>query len=318
MNQRRIFKMLMGFFLVFWCFGVGYFGSTVGAYDLPATGITKCYDAEKEIPCPKPGEPFYGQDGTYKKGAPLSYKDNGDGTVTDINTGMMWQQTDDGKTHNWSEACEYCKKIKLAGHADWHIPTVDQLGTIVDFSRINPAINTTYFKSKSEWFWSGSSTPGDSKGASVVNFFNGGLGYYGRTGLIAVRCVRGVGSFVSSFVDNHDGTVTQDKAGLMWQQDPNKKTTNWQDACDYCNKLNLAGKKDWRLPNIRELESLVDRKGNNPAIDSSFACESGSYWSSSTYVESPTTAWLVGFGAGSPYSLGKSSTNFVRCVRDLR
>ncbi|MBF0525592.1 MAG: DUF1566 domain-containing protein [Deltaproteobacteria bacterium] len=319
MNQKNIFKMLMGFFLMFWCFDIGYFGSTVGAYDLPATGITKCYDAEKEIPCPNPGESFYGQDGNYKKGAPLSYKDNGNGTVTDINTGMIWQQSDDGKKHTWSDACEYCKKLKLAGHSDWRIPTVDQLGSIVDFSRLDPAINTIYFKGQSGWFWSGSYNHDDSKGASVVSFFNGGLGYYGRTGLLAVRCVRGGGSFVSSFVDNHDGTVTQNipnKAGLMWQQDPNSKTSNWQDACEYCNKLNLGGKKDWRLPNIRELETIVDRKGNNPLIDSSFFCESGYYWSSSTLADMPNTAWLVSFGAGLPYSLSKGTTNFVRCVRD--
>ena len=63
-------------------------GAVAGDYKLPDTGINKCYDAEKEIPCPKPGQPFYGQDTQYDGSQP-AYRDNGDGTVTELNTSLM-------------------------------------------------------------------------------------------------------------------------------------------------------------------------------------------------------------------------------------
>jgi hypothetical protein len=65
------------------------------AYTLPDTGQNKCYDNTQEIPCPTSGEAFYGQDAQYQSPQP-AYTDNGDGTVTDVNTGLMWQKADDG------------------------------------------------------------------------------------------------------------------------------------------------------------------------------------------------------------------------------
>ena len=58
------------------------------------TGQVKCYNNSREIPCPKPGQPFYGQDAQYEGNVP-SYRNNGDGTVTDLNTGLMWSKAVD-------------------------------------------------------------------------------------------------------------------------------------------------------------------------------------------------------------------------------
>jgi hypothetical protein len=55
------------------------------------TGQEKCYDNSREIICPEPGEAFYGQD-AQNQGIQPAYQDNGDGTVTDLNTGLLWQQ----------------------------------------------------------------------------------------------------------------------------------------------------------------------------------------------------------------------------------
>lgn len=60
-------------------------------YLLPDTGQTKCYDNYQEIPCPNLGELFHGQDANYQ-GAQPAYRNNGDGTVTDLVTGLIWQQ----------------------------------------------------------------------------------------------------------------------------------------------------------------------------------------------------------------------------------
>ena len=60
------------------------------------TGQVRCFDNAREILCPKPGQPFYGQDAQYGGNVP-SYRDNGDGTVTDLNTNLMWSKAVDKK-----------------------------------------------------------------------------------------------------------------------------------------------------------------------------------------------------------------------------
>jgi len=101
-----IVTISMFLFLMFY----GY--AFAGDYQLPDTGIDKCYDDEEEITCPSPGEPFYGQDAQYD-GPQLSYQDNGDGTVSDLNTGLMWQQSDDETERTWQEALDYCEALTL-------------------------------------------------------------------------------------------------------------------------------------------------------------------------------------------------------------
>lgn len=89
--------------------------SPVLAYNLPGTGQTTCYDNSQEIPCPAPGEPFYGQDASYQHYLP-AFLDNGDGTVSDLNTGLMWQQSDlqnDGGGRIWQDAVDYCGALGL-------------------------------------------------------------------------------------------------------------------------------------------------------------------------------------------------------------
>ena len=93
------------------------------SYPIIDTGMTKFYGPRGEIPCPEPGEPFYGQDAHYQ-GIQPAYKDNNDGTITDLNTGLMWQKTTEAKATSlegrvtWYEAEEYQKT------SDWEdIPT---------------------------------------------------------------------------------------------------------------------------------------------------------------------------------------------------
>ncbi len=68
-----------------------------------------------------------------------------------------------------------------------------------------------------------------------------------------------------------------------------EKYRNWADAKQYCEDLVLGGYDDWRLPNIDELETIIDYSRFDPAIDPVFNCRSGNYWSSSTYVYNPAT-----------------------------
>lgn len=91
----------------------------VNNYLLIATRQVTLYDADGNILTDlSEGDDFYGQDATYLKGAEMSYTDNGDETVTDNNTGLMWQQIPTSETLTWDEAEEYCEDLELAGYSD--------------------------------------------------------------------------------------------------------------------------------------------------------------------------------------------------------
>ena len=140
-----------------------------------------------------------------------------------------------------------------------------------------------------------------------------GSGYPGQDAEYATGCG-------PSYTDNGDGTVTDECTGLMWQQEDDDTTRTWADALLYCENFELAGYSDWRLPNRRELESLVDVQ-NGLSINTEYFpnSNSGAHWSSSSVVVDPDRAWEIifgsGFEAGFVQSYPKTANDFTRCVR---
>ncbi len=133
-------------------------------------------------------------------GAP--YTDNGNGTVTDSATGLIWQKCSNGQnatscsgsasTITWSNAITYCNGLTLAGRT-WRLPNVNELRSIVDFTKSTaPTIDTTAFPStQSNYFWSSSTYAQDTNSAWYVLFSLGDVYYYSKTNLLFVRCVTG-------------------------------------------------------------------------------------------------------------------------------
>jgi hypothetical protein len=123
----------------------------------------------------------------------------------------------------------------------------------------------------------------------------------------------------AGYVDHHDGTVSDARTGLMWQQADDQNDVgrrNWEEALAYCEALDLAKHHDWRLPNYRELASLVDYSRYEPSINPIFSCRSDWYWSSSTYVYYPDCACFVNFVDGHVVAYTKTdNSNYIRCVR---
>ena len=117
------------------------------ACQLPATGQTTCWDSSGNvIPCAGTG-----QDGELRKGAPLAYVDHGDGTVTDVNTGLMWEKlSDDGSVHDdhnkytWATALAghvaTLNNTNFAGHNDWRLPNMRELLSIVTYQNLLPTV----------------------------------------------------------------------------------------------------------------------------------------------------------------------------------
>jgi len=258
----------------------------------------------------------------------LSYQDNGDGTVSDLNTGLMWQQSDDKTERTWQEAYDYCEALTLpsGGYSDWRLPNGRELMPIVDYGRITPAIDTEYFVDcSSSAYWSDSTLAVGSTAAWFVNFYDGSTWFSTKSYTRHyVRCVCGGATPAPVFHDNENGTVSDSVTGLMWQQGDgqNDSGRTWEEALDYCEVLTLpsAGYSDWRLPNVRELGSIVDWDRNNPTLDTEYfpGCRLAAYWSSSTnaYSYDVFSAWNVQFIDGSQECWNKSDYYFnVRCVR---
>lgn len=106
--------------------------------------------------------------------------------------------------------------------------------------------------------------------------------------------------------------------GLMWQRDTVNWGVGWCEALYYCENLRLAGHDDWRLPNIRELESIVDYGRFAPPLDPLFEARIDGYWSSTSAAHFPDNAWFVGFGSGGASSYVKEVGFAVRAVRGRR
>jgi hypothetical protein len=128
-------------------------------------------------------------------------------------------------------------------------------------------------------------------------------------------------SLWGAFSRDSSGVVADSATGLAWQDDYSDnggdiKRATWQDALIYCEELTLGGISDWRLPNIRELKSIVDDSRYDPAISSVFQnITSNFYWSSTTYASDSSYAWYVTFYYGYDYWNAKTSEYYVRCVR---
>jgi hypothetical protein len=283
----------------------------VNGYPVVETNQTIFYDNYAEISEPSQGMDFYGQDASYIGNPPL-YEDNGDGTVTDMVTGLMWSQSPDlnrdGEIDvddklSFDQAVASVSSFNLAGYDDWRLPTIKELYSLIMFSGedinpmatssadLNPFIDSDYFE-----FGYGDTNAGeriiDAQFATAtkyvtytgnnmetmfgVNFADGrikGYGLHMRDGdkKFYVLYVRGNESYgKNSFSDNGDGTVTDNATGLMWMQADNGEGILWKDALSYAENLDYAGYSDWRLPDVKELQSIVDYT-RSPSTTSSAA-----------------------------------------------
>lgn len=117
-------------------------------------------------------------------------------------------------------------------------------------------------------------------------------------------------------------SVTVDNiTGLMWVTNPVdcglSATYTWDNSLTQCEALGYATYTDWRLPNIKELQSIVDYSRQSPAIDPAYFMNTqiNNYWSSTTQVQFTTQAWYVGFPVADVYYTTKVTSYPIRCVR---
>ncbi len=312
-----------------------------GAGTLPDTGQTDCYGTGRLAqPC---AGALAGQDGQVLRHPPR-YRDGGDGTVTDLVTGLMWQQ---GFTRAvaWRDAPSLAAQARTAGHADWRVPSIKELYSLMDFSGntgsggpnsgqvpadarpyLNPVFAFEYPSAPLRFIdaqyisaTAYSGLTGRMPAFFGVNFADGRIKGYPQNGGPGgrgwyLRLVRGPAYGQNDFQDNGDGTVTDRAFGLTWQQADSGQGMDWPQALAYCHGLTLGGAADWRLPNAKELQSLVDY-GRSPQATGTAALspllqaspitnEAGrpdfpAYWTSTTHLDGPqqgANAVTVHFG----------------------
>ena len=298
-------------------------------YPIVDTGVKEFYSDKTKISEPKKGQPYYGQDANYDGNQP-SYTDNGDGTITDNVTGLMWEK-DMGNKMTYEQAFTKAEQSKLGGYTDWRVPTIKELYSLIQFSgrvkgqhSISLFIDTEYFKqplgdtSKGEreidaQTWSATEYVGQTMNGNKtvfgVNFVDGRIKgypvYKKRThtaNTMYFRMVRGNSEYgKNNLIDNEDGTVSDYATGLMWQKADDGKARNWKESLAYAENLELGSYSDWRLPNAKELHSIVDysrspQTTNSAAINPIFITteindpqgKSGQYpyyWTGTTHLD---------------------------------
>jgi hypothetical protein len=168
-------------------------GGAGASTDFPKTGLARCFDAAGveivgcgDAICP-------GQDADFSIGCSGNVVDNGDGTVTDNCTSLMWQQdtadtngggVDDTDKLSWTAALAYCDGLTFATHSDWRLPNARELesithyGTVDDlFPRsIDPIFGVLPGDPTIRWYWSSTTMAGIPTHAFRVNFGDGGMG----------------------------------------------------------------------------------------------------------------------------------------------
>ena len=242
-------------------------------------------------------------DANTSRGIARSYTKSSD-IITDNITTLQWQDQE-APLKNWQDAMTYCQTLTIAGVADWRVPSMKELLTIVDLSQV-PTIDLIFSHRQSAKYWTATEYPIQSeKYAYYVNFENG-TSYeyaqrdpYEKIHTYAVRCVRGEPYHKNPSFEKDDAKhVIIDKLHhLMWTNDEatSKQRGDLNSSMHYCENITLGGYHDWALPNINELYTIADRTHFDSAIHSAFDFvptfgekeknyHIGNYWSTSHFT----------------------------------
>jgi hypothetical protein len=244
--------------------------------------------------------------------------DNGDGTVTDDVTGLMWIQNDVSQSQGKDAACAYCESLEFAGYSDWRAPSIEELQTIIDYRYHSPAIDGSIFDTTAigDSYWSSTPLP------SIPSF---AWGIYSSNGIVDslftnsyIRCVRG-DVLETTFVSYGDDETVTSSDGLVWSKQTSLSGMNWEEANTYCSSFEAGGMSDWFLPTVEELRTIVAFDRVNPAIDTDlFEVPSGDafYWTATEEADLTGNAWQIKFQNGYTAPTDKTSAGWVRCAHE--
>ncbi len=364
MKQRNVGKLIVWMMTVAWLVALPVLEFAVPAWaqaiDLPRTGQTTTYAT--------------GDDGDIQAGVawPVPrFTDNGNGTVTDNLTGLMWTKGGNAPgplgcvpfvAKTWADALTYIaclNAISYLGYADWRLPNVNELESLINAEEADTAtwLNGQGFAVvQSAYYWSSTTYAFDTSRAWDVNMSNGYVNANSKVNnsdyVWPVRGAttppaelwktnqttsytagddgdleRGVTWPSPRFTDNGNGTVTDNLTGLVWLKNADCfGTQTWANALNSANTLNSgecgltdgSAEGDWRMPNRKELRSLIDYSQNIPALPAGHPftnVRTNFYWSSSTDANIFVFVWAVNMWDGDVITGPKVGNTYVWPVR---
>ena len=326
--------------------------------NLPKTGQTTSY--------------ALGDDGNIQAGVAWPaqrFTDNGNGTVTDSLTGLMWLKDGGCMKAKWQSALTAVADLNnhqlqnncagyTGNYSDWRIPTMNELKSLINYGSADSAQwldSEGFVNVKSTDYWSSTSYLGSATKAWMINMIFGTerVGSRKSAYILAVRITASddlpkFGQAViytpadegaiperiewptPRFTDNGDGTVTDSLTNLMWLKDGGCLKKRWNDTLNILIDFNInpqrypcseysANYSDWRLPNVKELGSMV----NYVVSDSSgwlnsmgfTNVKSSSYWSSTTSQRSGAQAWIINMQKSRKLLKSKNANSYAWPVR---
>jgi len=204
----------------------------------------------------------------------------------------MWEDSEHvtNTKLDFDSANDYCDTLDYAGYDDWRAPNRHELAEIINYGKKNVLIDDIFNYKNGGNFWTSQprlSSTGDNSKAWSISFSDGEAYDEPKGSDFYIRCVRG-----KEIKDHHDFSVKGDividnKTGLMWQNARFSAKRTWQEAIDYCKKLEFEGYDDWRLPNVNELRTIMPKDGDEILFEdlSPIDMDSGHSWSSTDYDE---------------------------------
>ncbi|MEA2091188.1 MAG: DUF1566 domain-containing protein, partial [Campylobacterota bacterium] len=271
-------------------------------YHLSKTGQTESYWADGQKLHPGVDGGFVGpnDDGLYEYGVDFDFTNNGNDTITDNNTELVWDRNY-AEDLTMAEAESHC----AAKGVEWRVPNVYEYLSILDYSK-DPALDEVYFNVVNGYYWtSTNAAESTSRFWTLRERFASLSPSWDTTNNI--RCVKGEeltplasGRFTkidASGLSLDDSaaawTAVKDNwTGLLWQKSDNGTTLSWEDAIGHCENLTLAG-KNWHLPNIKQMHTVMDMTQEDPALNPLYFSVSDSnnvFWTSTTDMFTISTA----------------------------
>jgi len=332
--------------------------TTNSVTNIPKTGQTLIYAS--------------GDDGNIRAGVEWPaqrFTDNGDGTVTDSLTGLMWLKDGGCMKAKWESALgavaglnNHQGQNNCAGYngnySDWRLPTVNELKSLVTYGAPDSAqwLNAEGFVNmKSTYYWSATSYLGTATKVWMITLNNGvekigssNTGYILPVRIVASDTLPKAGQAViynpadqayiqekiewpaPRYTDNGDGTVTDSLTGLMWLKDGGCIKKRWNDSLNIIVDFNTSPQRyacsgysanydDWRMPNVKELESMINYETSDAAgwlNSAGFTnVKYSSYWSSTTSQKSAAQAWMMNMKKSGKLLQNKKSSYYTWPVR---
>jgi hypothetical protein len=240
----------------------------------PDSSTAYCTDGVAQVPCPSAaGSMFHGQDGDVRVDVPVYVTTPK--LVTDLRTGLMWRRAP-LPPQSQQQASDVCTGQDYQGYSGWRLPSRLELVSVLDYGALGARIDHDAFPDvKALPLWSGTTFAMAPPGSEVWGVDLGcslacmpTMGGSGSTGglypgnPLPALCVRGAPLVTGDFGPAMNGAVTDASTGLTWTVEVSPAGTSWADALAYCRDMlsaeELGGFSDWRLPSIKELQTIVD------------------------------------------------------------